>query len=1169
MANRMQSSKMKVFGSTTYNWEPSITKIPGAYVMQQDLLLPTLTVRETLQCAADLRLPNPKRERRQIVEEVILELGLKDCANTRIGNSSHKGCSGGEKRRVSIGVQMLANPSVLFLDEPTTGLDATSAHQLIRTLKELAQRGRTIIMTIHQPRSEIWSLVDNLILLSKGNTIYSGTADASYQYFEQLGYKRPDFVNPAEFLVDLAAIDNRTPENEQLSSRRVNSLIAAWCYRVAQTDEFTDLTSPRTRRLYTQAPIRPYEASFFRQTAILTKRTFKISYRDPLSMLGTLMEAVFMGFMTGWIFYKMDGSIPGIRSREGALYVASALQAYMITTFEVYKLSIDIQLFDRERGEGVIGVSSFLVSRRLARFLTEDLPVPLVYSTIFYLMAGFRLIPGQFAIFFSIVFILQFVAVHFSMLAIAISRNYATAALIANMVCSMQTLACGFFIQISNMPIYLRWIRYINFAYYAFGALCSNEFGGRFYDCPSHDINAPECIPYTGKFVMKSLGFKEHWILIPILACITIGIVFYIMAGLVLKFRPVQIGITKAVRGEDLQHTFSDNFAEDINLKTLRKVEIQVEEYSVDLQKLNYFGKQQSLTTILKPITTKFEPGVLNVVMGPSGSGKTTLLNSMAQRLKNSSTTKYRQSGRMLFNQALPSAEVVKSLCSYVTQDDDALLPSLTVRETLRFAAGLRLPSHMSIEQKNRRADEVLLKMGLKQCADTLIGNDMAKGISGGEKRRVTIAVQVLTEPRVLLLDEPTSGLDAFTASSILSVLSGLADEGRTVILTIHQSRSDLLAQFGNVILLARGGSIVYSGPRENMLPHFSNLGYNCPTATNPADFVLDLVTVDLQERGREAATREKVNLLIDSWNTQRPPQRPLSRLNAPAELGSMVRALTPFRLAVPLLVRRGALNFRRQPHLIIARIMQIMGLGVLLALFYAPLRNDFYSLQSRLGLIQQIVPIYFIGMLQNVAVYPFERDVAYREMDDGAYTVEAFFLQYSLNEIPLEVVCSFFFSCFADLIVGLPRNWTMFFALTFNSFALLSCGESLGIIFNTFFANTGFAVNIVSLVLAIAIYMSGIMSMNLPTILKYSNYLNPLKYAAANLSVLSLENVEFTCTESQEINGLCPLTTGKEALLLFGLDVNPGTYIGYLAMIMVVYRMLAYIILKAKRSLS
>ena len=141
----------------------------------------------------------------------------------------------------------------------------------------------------------------------------------------------------------------------------------------------------------------------------------------------------------------------------------------------------------------------------------------------------------------------------------------------------------------------------------------------------------------------------------------------------------------------------------------------------------------------------------------------------------------------MLFNSAVPSEKVVRSICSYVCQDDDALLPYLTVRENLHFSAGPRLPAHFSKHEKLQRAESVLLEMGLCNCANNLVGSEMVKGINGVEKRRVTIAVQILTNPRVLFLDEPTSGLDVFTASSIIEVFRALADVGRTLVLT-HSS---------------------------------------------------------------------------------------------------------------------------------------------------------------------------------------------------------------------------------------------------------------------------------------------------------------------------------------------------------------------------------------------
>jgi ABC-type multidrug transport system ATPase subunit len=293
---------------------------------------------------------------------------------------------------------------------------------------------------------------------------------------------------------------------------------------------------------------------------------------------------------------------------------------------------------------------------------------------------------------------------------------------------------------------------------------------------------------------------------------------------------------------------------------------------------------------------------------------------------------------------------VLESVASFVTQDDDALLPLLTVRENLRFAAGLRLPPFMSRKEKNQRAEDVILKMGLKDCADNLIGSEFKKGISGGEKRRVSIAVQILTNPKVLLLDEPTSGLDAFTATSVIEVLKTLAEEGRTIIMTIHQARSDIFKSFHNVILLARGGSAVYSGQVQHMLAHFQKLGFECPHTTNPADFALDLITVDLQQEDKEKASREKVQRIIQEWDAlQQPLLKTTSQIATPAELSSLKRRMNPFCVTFPLILQRSAINIARNRDIIWSRTMQVFGIGILSAVFFALLQSNAESIQSRM----------------------------------------------------------------------------------------------------------------------------------------------------------------------------------------------------------------------------
>ena len=255
---------------------------------------------------------------------------------------------------------------------------------------------------------------------------------------------------------------------------------------------------------------------------------------------------------------------------------------------------------------------------------------------------------------------------------------------------------------------------------------------------------------------------------------------------------------------------------------------------------------------------------------------------------------------------------------------------------------------------------KALLELNLRDCADNLVGDTKNKGISQGEKRRVTIAVQMLTDPQVLILDEPTSGLDVFTATSFIEALRSLAGDGRkTVILSIHQARSDFFKYFDHILLLAREGHPVYAGKGHSMLPHFSTLGYNCPLTTNPADFVLDLITVDLQNPARETVSRNKISSMVSQWGKMTADQTRLQLegpvyVNTPAELGRLKRSMTPLYVAFPILLRRSVPSYRRSSVVVDARIAQVLGFSIIITLFWAPLKSNYEDVQGRLGFVQQ-----------------------------------------------------------------------------------------------------------------------------------------------------------------------------------------------------------------------
>ena len=339
----------------------------------------------------------------------------------------------------------------------------------MQTLKILAKAGRTIIMSIHSPRSEIWGLFDRAILLSLGSTIYSGPADEAVAYFASCGHQLPPFVNPAEFFIDLAAVDLRRADSEKESNDRVQALREA-CAKHArgklEEEVAAGKASPGVRVEQSAVEAASLAGStrgtpFARQLAVLTRRAIKVAVRDPLGIAASLVEAVCMGILAGLIFYKMGFDDAGIRSREGAIYVTLSLQGYLIIMFEVFRLTFDIQLFDREHREGVVGVNAFLLSRRISRFFLEDFPVPTLFALIFYFMSGLRYDVATFFLYLTISIISHLIVVLTASACVAGSRSFAVASLSANMVYTLQSFCCGYFIQVQQMPVYVRWLKWV------------------------------------------------------------------------------------------------------------------------------------------------------------------------------------------------------------------------------------------------------------------------------------------------------------------------------------------------------------------------------------------------------------------------------------------------------------------------------------------------------------------------------------------------------------------------------------------------------------------------------------------------------------------------------------------------------------------------------------
>ncbi|XP_072050160.1 broad substrate specificity ATP-binding cassette transporter ABCG2-like [Amphiura filiformis] len=255
--------------------------------------------------------------------------------------------------------------------------------------------------------------------------------------------------------------------------------------------------------------------------------------------------------------------------------------------------------------------------------------------------------------------------------------------------------------------------------------------------------------------------------------------------------------------------------------------------YSIQVKE----NKKKVEKIILNNVSGVFKSG-LNAIMGPSGSGKTTLLDILASR-KNPKGL----DGTVLINGSLPHPNI-DLMCGYVEQED-VVMGSLTVRENLSFCAALRLPGHYTKEQRLRRVNIVIAELDLHDCADTKVGMtglfNRIRGVSGGERKRTCVGMELMIKPSILFLDEPTTGLDASTAKSVVQVLARLSQRGYTIIISIHQPRYDIFRLFNTYHLLSKGET-VYHGPAGECLQYFNSIGFQCEKFDNPADYFLDVI---------------------------------------------------------------------------------------------------------------------------------------------------------------------------------------------------------------------------------------------------------------------------------------------------------------------------------------
>jgi len=539
------TSGAKLEGEILINGNRPVSEMPliSAYVEQDEALFHLSTVRETFTFAARLRLPPSmsRAEQEKRVEEVIAELGLVNCANTLVGNQRVRGVSGGERKRVNIGVELLNNPPLVFLDEPTSGLDSFQAQSVMQTLKSLATAGRTVVASVHQPRSSIYAMLDGLMLLANGRVAYAGIAGAdSTSYFTAAGYPIPEGFNPADHFLDVICVDRRDEQSDKESTARVEKILASWegsaAGRAAAAGKSSAVGQERStlRELASMHGLDRMDSlsRFAVSTVLLTRRTWRELTRDKGALLFQWGMNLFFALIFGLVYLRMDEGQTSLQNRTGILFFMAMNQAFGSAIDTATVIPQQLQVVTRERAARMYDVLPFYLATFSCTLLLTT-PVQLFNSSVVYWMVNLRPEASAFFTYFGVMLLASQCAVAVGMFLSAAIKSVEAAPKIAPAVVVLLLMFSGYFLNVESIPVWLIWLKYVSFIGWTFQANCINEFAGRTFDCPAEP--GPPCL--DGDQWLQNLNFEGGSIGLRCVWLLLIAFCFHGLAYVILLLR--------------------------------------------------------------------------------------------------------------------------------------------------------------------------------------------------------------------------------------------------------------------------------------------------------------------------------------------------------------------------------------------------------------------------------------------------------------------------------------------------------------------------------------------------------------------------------------------------------------------------------------------------------
>ncbi|XP_050205487.1 pleiotropic drug resistance protein 2-like [Mercurialis annua] len=1039
-----------------------------AYISQHDLHSGELTVRETLNFSGrclgvgsryEMLLELSRREKEagikpdpeidaymkaiavagqeasMITDHILKMLGLDVCADIMVGDDMRRGISGGQKKRVTTGEMLVGPAQAFFMDEISTGLDSSTTFQIVKFMRQMVHiMDTTMVISLLQPAPETYDLFDDIILLSDAQIVYQGPRENVLEFFEYMGFKCPERKGVADFLQEVTS----KKDQEQYWFRKDQP------YRYTTVPEFAeafnsfhigdnileDLRIPfdksRTHRAalvkekYGITNWELFKACFSREWLLMKRNSFIYIFKTT--------QITIMAIITFTLFLRTEMKA-GQRADGGKFFGAlffSLLNVMFNGFAELAMTLFRLPVFFKQRDSLFYPAWAFALPIAILRiplsFLESAIWIILTYYTIGFAPSASRFFK-QFLAFFG----LHQMGLSLFRCIAAIARTEVAANSVGFLVLLMVFMLGGFIVSKNDIVSWLRWGYYASPMTCGQNAISINEFLDDRWNTPTGNPSAPT----VGISLLKERGLytTESWYWYSIAALFGFTILFNILIVVALTFLNAP-GDKKTVSSDDnsdddIKKSLSNSGGIELartnaqehnisNSQSKKGMVLPFQPLSLAFNHVNYYvdmpaemktrGVEENRLQLLRDVSGTFRPGTLTALIGVSGAGKTTLMDVLAGR----KTGGYIE-GTLCISGYPKKQDTFARISGYCEQND-IHSPFVTVYESLLYSSWLRLAADVNAETRKMFVEEVMELVELNPIRNAIVGLPGVDGLSTEQRKRLTIAVELVANPSIIFMDEPTSGLDARAAAIVMRTVRNTVDTGRTVVCTIHQPSIDIFEAFDELLLMKRGGQVIYGGSlgrhSHKLVEYFEAIpgvpkikdGYN------PATWMLEVssivmeaqLSVDFAELYANSGLYQRNQELIKELSTPPPGTK---------DLYFPTKYSQNFITQCKANFWKQNWSYWRNTKFNTIRFIMTIAIGILFGLVFWSKGDQFQKQQDLLNLLGATYSaLMFLGAINGMAVtsvVAIERTVFYRERAAGMYSE----FPYAFSQVAIETI--------------------------------------------------------------------------------------------------------------------------------------------------------------------